>query len=225
MIFCFDSELAKEYGLPEAIMIQCIQFWVAKNKANGKHFYDGTYWMYNSLTAFQKLLPFFSTMQIKRTLNKLVDLGIIKKGNYNQTPYDRTNWYGFVDESKFVYIDETNSESPSVEIDPPIPVNKPDIKQEKGIINNINIISNTEKENKKSKFGEFGNVTLTNEEYSKLEAKYGNQLERAITILDSYLEYKGKRYKSHYAVMKEGGWVWNETFTRQTKLTTSTKRY
>ena len=209
MIFCFDSELAKEYGVPEAIMIQCIQFWVAKNKANGKHFYDGTYWMYNSLTALQKLLPFFSTMQIKRTLTKLVDLGIIKKGNYNQTPYDRTNWYGFVDESKFVCLDETNSESPSVEIDPPIPVNQPITK----IIPPSNIINNITCPPKGDKltFGEFQNVKLTKEEYSKLQAKYGPNLEKAISVLDDYLESKGRKYKSHYAVMKESGWVWEKT--------------
>ena len=61
----FDVELAKEYGILEAILIQNIYFWIEKNKANKKHFYDGRYWTYNSKKAFSEMFPYASERQIK----------------------------------------------------------------------------------------------------------------------------------------------------------------
>ena len=39
----FNIEYAKKYGILEAILIDNFQFWIAKNRANGKHFHDGYY--------------------------------------------------------------------------------------------------------------------------------------------------------------------------------------
>ena len=62
----------------------------------------------------------------------------------------------------------------------------------------------------KKGYGEFGKVRLTADEYQKLEAIYGSNLESAIALLDDYLARSNKRYASHYAVMKRNGWVYNE---------------
>ena len=51
MNFSFDGEFAKEHGVNEAIMYQYFSYWIAKNKANDKHFYDGYTWTYNSQKA------------------------------------------------------------------------------------------------------------------------------------------------------------------------------
>lgn len=57
--------------------------------------------------------------------------------------------------------------------------------------------------------GEFGRVKLSKEDYDKLIDKHGpQQTTKAIQVLDDYIESSGKRYKSHYAVLKEGSWVW-----------------
>ena len=61
---------------------------------------------------------------------------------------------------------------------------------------------------KKDAYGEFEKVKLTTEQYKKLEIVYGTSLPKAIEILDTYIESKGAKYKSHYAVMKRGGWVY-----------------
>lgn len=91
----FNIELAKKYGIVEAILLKNLWFWIAKNKANEKHFYDGTYWTYNSIKAFGELFPYISEKTIIRSLKKLEELGIIKTGNYNKIAYDRTKWYAF----------------------------------------------------------------------------------------------------------------------------------
>lgn len=93
----FNIELAKEYGILEAILIKNIWFWIEKNRANEKNFYDGTYWTYNSTRAFNELFPYASESSIKRALKGLQEKGIIKTGNYNKSAYDRTLWYGFTD--------------------------------------------------------------------------------------------------------------------------------
>ncbi len=58
--------------------------------------------------------------------------------------------------------------------------------------------------------GEFSNVKLTEEEHQKLFEAYGGngKMQAAIDALDAYIEAKGKKYRSHYAVMKRDGWVW-----------------
>lgn len=61
----------------------------------------------------------------------------------------------------------------------------------------------------KSSHGEFGKVKLTKDEYDKLIDKHGEaDTTAAIQVLDDYIESSGKRYKSHYAVLKPTGWVW-----------------
>ena len=104
MIYCFDADIAKEYSVDEAIMITNFQFWIAKNKANGKHFYDGRHWTYGSSQAFVELFPFWNRRHIELILSKLIEKGVIIKGNYNPNTYDRTLWYAFVEESKWIYI-------------------------------------------------------------------------------------------------------------------------
>ena len=64
---------------------------------------------------------------------------------------------------------------------------------------------------KKLPFGEFGKVMLTEDEHAKLKIAYGDCLEKAIDILDSYMAGKGKKYSSCYAVMKKDGWVWEKS--------------
>ena len=60
-------------------------------------------------------------------------------------------------------------------------------------------------------YGEFRGVKLTDEDHAKLTAKQGaDRLAKGIEILDDYMRAKGKRYKDHYAVLKETSWVWEK---------------
>lgn len=89
----FDVDIAVTYGVNEAIFIENIRFWIAKNKANKRHFYDGRYWTYNSMNAYAELFPYWTTNQVRRIIESLVSKGAIVSGNYNPNPYDRTHWY------------------------------------------------------------------------------------------------------------------------------------
>ena len=103
MQFSFNSEVAKKYGVDEAIILENLQFWILKNKANKKHKYDGDYWTYNSARAFEEIFPFWTRRQIERILKSLQVKGLIKAGIYNKLAYDRTKWYALTSLSKTIY--------------------------------------------------------------------------------------------------------------------------
>ena len=55
----------------------------------------------------------------------------------------------------------------------------------------------------KCSFGSFKNVLLTDKEYQRLREKYPDDIERAIAILDCYIEETGRAYKSHAAALQK----------------------
>jgi hypothetical protein len=99
----FDISYAKKYGVDEAIMISNFQYWIKKNWANEKHRHDGRIWTYNSVSAFEKLFPYWTAKQVRRVLDSLVSQGVLMRGEYNKSVYDRTSWYAFVEESTFLF--------------------------------------------------------------------------------------------------------------------------
>ena len=66
----------------------------------------------------------------------------------------------------------------------------------------------------KGSFGAFKNVLLTDKEYQRLHEKYPDDIERAIAILDSYIEETGRAYKSHAAALQK----WAIRAARKEKL-------
>ena len=93
----FNVELAKLYGVEEAIIIDNIYFWIAKNVANEKHKHDGRYWTYNSAKAFSELFPYMNEKKIYRVFKNLIDGDFLICGNFSDNKYDRTKWYSFSD--------------------------------------------------------------------------------------------------------------------------------
>ena len=128
----FNVELAKEYGILEAIILNNLQFWIEKNRANGTNFHDGHYWTYNSAKAFSELFPYASQKQIRKALQNLIGEGIIQTGNYNKNPYDRTLWYSFTEKGNSIFqtvnIDLPKRENGNDIEGQPIPNNKTDNK-------------------------------------------------------------------------------------------------
>ena len=129
----FDIDLAKEYGVDIAIVINNLAFWIQKNKANGKHIHEGKVWTYNSTKAFKELFPYWTENQIRRILENMQKHGIIETGNYNSNAYDRTKWYTFTEAfvkthtsiCEFCQMDSGKQPNGFGENNEPIPDNKP----------------------------------------------------------------------------------------------------
>lgn len=98
----FDTDHAAKYGITEAVILNNFQFWIAKNRANEKHLHDGRTWTYNSVRAFAELFPYLTAKQLRYALDRLVSMGVLVKGNFNDSPYNRTSWYAFQDEESFL---------------------------------------------------------------------------------------------------------------------------
>lgn len=93
----FNTGLAKIVGVEGAVILKHLFYWVQKNYGNNKHFYDGSYWTYNSVRGFSIIFDYLSTKQINRVLNNLIKDGYVKTGNYNSNKMDRTMWYAFTE--------------------------------------------------------------------------------------------------------------------------------
>lgn len=103
MVHSFDTKVAKEVGITSAVLFHSIFFWIQKNEANDKHYYDGHYWTYNSAKAFRKMFDYLSEKQIRTALNKLIEAGYLVAGNYNESKYDRTRWYRLGDKGMSMF--------------------------------------------------------------------------------------------------------------------------
>lgn len=98
----FDIDIAKEYGILEAVLLDHLYFWIEKNKANGSNFFDGNYWTYNSMKAFGTLFPYVTERQIRTALDHLKDKGLIETGNYNKMAFDRSLWYALTEKGNCI---------------------------------------------------------------------------------------------------------------------------
>lgn len=132
MVHSFDVNIAKRYGIQEAVLFNHLYFWIEKNKANNKHYYDGYYWTYSSKKAFTELFPYLTERQVDYALKKLLDNGLVVRGNYNKSGYDRTLWYAITKKGYSILqncqMEGTNLSNPINNNVGPIPDSNTDIK-------------------------------------------------------------------------------------------------
>lgn len=204
----FDVDIAVKYGVLEAILIKNIYYWIAKNKANNKNYYDGSYWTYNSIKAFKELFPYASERQISNALKHLEKEGIIKVGKYNKSAYDRTNWYAFNKSATSILqkckMEDTKVQNGFDKIDTPIP----------NINTNINSDINTNKEKKK-----FNKPTIEQIQEYCIERNNGINAEAFYDFYESKNWYVGKNKMSDWKACVR---TWEQR--QQTKTKTSTDR-
>lgn len=97
-IHSYNVEIAIEYGIEEAILIQHFAHWIGEHAANGINLQEGRFWSYDKTDALYAILPEFKNKKkIEYFINKLVDKDILIKGNFNKVKFDRTLWYTFTD--------------------------------------------------------------------------------------------------------------------------------
>lgn len=214
----FNTEIAKQYGLEEAILLENLYFWVKKNKANNQNYHNGYYWTYNSVKAFNELFDYITPSKISRALKNLEVNGLVKSGCFNTNKYDHTKWYTVTEKAKAFFENDVSilqNEKSKEEIE------KSTCTESEITITDINtndktLMINTDKATsdevppapKKQKhiFGEYKKVKLTDDEFEKLKTDYGEQRTlQAIQYLDEYKEMKGKKYQSDYLALRK--WV------------------
>jgi len=228
---CFDVHIATEYKSTDvAILLWHFQYWIMKNKRLNRNNFEGRTWTYQTIEEITSAFPYWSKKQIERLLNKVTELKILLKGNFNKTKFDRTVWYAFDNEEKFGIsrfreMDFTDSGNGFDEIGTPIPDTIPNTITNKGeeeAAPPTPPLSNKKEKKKaeekpKSKYRD--NVTLTEEEHEKLVAQYGEEkLKWMLDFLDAKKGATGNKYKytSDYHVLLPSNWV-NEAYEKHRK--------
>lgn len=91
----FNIDIAKKYGIEEAILLENIFFWIEKNEANESkfHFHEGKYWTFNTAEAFSKIFPYMNSTKVFRVMKHLEEAGLIECGVFNAFKQDRTKWF------------------------------------------------------------------------------------------------------------------------------------
>jgi len=143
----FDTALATQYGVQEAILIHHFQHWVGVNKRLKRNFREGRTWTYQTLDEIAAHFPYMSKDQIRDTIEKLCAgksrysdkepsfEPILIKGNFNKTAFDKTTWYAFKNEKMFTkwgFPQMEDLDSPNGECENPIPIpdTKPDAEKQ-----------------------------------------------------------------------------------------------
>lgn len=189
MDHAFNTNIATQYDVNISVLLHNFKFWTFNNLANKRNIYDGLCWSYDTLEALVDIFPYWSKRQLERVINNAVESGLLKKGNYNQTKYDRTVWYALTPQAYAFYPELLNEKylkslylsiSPNGEIDftewrnqfpqtvTPIPDTKPDTNPN---INNKGVSAETSDNDKRDSFVEFEGGD--NQTLSVLEAKEG----------------------------------------------------
>lgn len=106
MNYSFDGEIAKIYGVNEAIFIQHIYWWIDRNRKSGKNFHRTiitrpsggmeeleAYWTYNSMQTFTEYFPFWTHRQIRTIIYSCRKKEAVYVAQFNEKKYDKTLWY------------------------------------------------------------------------------------------------------------------------------------
>ena len=101
----FNPIFAQRYGMVAAVLMHDFAYWIAKNRANGKHMHDGLCWTYNSAGAFHDQYPYMSRSQIYGALKKMLNDGLIVKGDYNTDKWIHTPWYAITEKGYSVIME------------------------------------------------------------------------------------------------------------------------
>jgi DNA-binding PadR family transcriptional regulator len=89
----FEVTIAKDYGIEEAIMLHYFYFWIARNAANEENYHEGLYWTYNTRGFYAEIFIYMSESKVYRVINRLIDEGLLVKGDYNTNRWKRPTWY------------------------------------------------------------------------------------------------------------------------------------
>lgn len=87
--------LARRYGVHAALVVKHIWDEVCANERAGRCSFAGRTWMRSSQMMFTAIMPYLTKNMVRRALERLMKRGVIVRGEFGDSPFDRTSWYGF----------------------------------------------------------------------------------------------------------------------------------
>lgn len=93
----FNIDLAKQFGILEAVLLENIAHWIHKNQSRQANFKEGRFWTYNSVKGFASQFDYVSERQIRYALDELVKKDVLMRNSFNKVGFDKTSWFSFSD--------------------------------------------------------------------------------------------------------------------------------
>jgi hypothetical protein len=226
----FDREIAIVCGLEAACIFTHICFWIEQNQMHGINQFEGRTWTYMTYEQISEKLGYLSLKQVRLGIAKLVEHGLIMKGDFSTDRFVKPTYYAVCDESIFRFS-KNSSDVPkradrAAQIDtsscPPGQIEMPKraaLYNDKDIRKNTNIDNNTPPNPQKGEavkaakpakagrvcvdFGEF--VKLTKEEHEELCNVHGIAVIAGIIeeMNDYCLASRPKGYSNYAAAIRQ----------------------
>lgn len=95
MFHAISTNIAQRYGVNAALVAQYIWEEIGKNEFADRYSYEGKTWMRSSQMMFTAVLPYLSKNMVRRALERLMRKGVIIRGEFSNSRFDRTSWYAF----------------------------------------------------------------------------------------------------------------------------------
>ncbi|MGL5149533.1 MAG: hypothetical protein ACRC7N_03035 [Clostridium sp.] len=94
MRYDFDDNVASEVGVNGAIILKDIEGMIKWHEyIDNQNFFLGRFWMNSSYEDFTGTFPFWTTSQVRRIINKLLNEGYIISAIHKKNEFDRTKYY------------------------------------------------------------------------------------------------------------------------------------
>jgi len=91
-----------KYGLDRAILINYFRVFISGNKASGRHQHDGLTYTHNTHKEIAARHPWWNKQKVGRMVRSLVDEGVLVVAHLSENRWDRTSYFAFADEAKFL---------------------------------------------------------------------------------------------------------------------------
>lgn len=222
----FNVQVATEYSIEKAVLLDNFFYWCQQNAANNKNIYKGRAYTYNTAEAFAQLFPYLKARKIAELLRQMETDGLLLSAQTQGT--NRVKSYTLTDKALSYYTSVAEAEAQktaqSTVQNLDVPTYENPTMEHTEIkycsitnINNTNIKQHidapaeaepeTPQKEPKHKHGSEQNILLTDTELYKLVEEFtAEKTKRAIEYLSSYKVEKGYKSKSDYLTLRR--WVY-----------------
>ena len=102
MVHFFDSHIAQKYGINAAVLAGFLWDCAEEKSTQSPQLHEGRVWVRCSVQMMTGFFPFLSYDEIRYALKRLIRARVLTKGRFNESCFDRTNWYAFTEFGQFL---------------------------------------------------------------------------------------------------------------------------
>ena len=102
MVHVFNSDIAKKYGVNAAVLMSFLWECIEEKSTRQPQLHEGKVWFRCSVQMMTAFFPYLSYDEIRYALKRLVKARVLIRGQFNESHFDRTNWYTFTEFGQFL---------------------------------------------------------------------------------------------------------------------------